>query len=115
MKKKKKTLCEKESVTSRKCEVKGRVCDISLGQRGGSSYGKGGRGMRSLRSSKFPNPKTSRVRLQLELSLTCRQTDMHISYPLHTKLTSFSYIRTAEKCTSRANESLRHKHLCPTR
>ena len=30
-------LCEVESVTSRRCEVKKRVCEISLGQRGGSS------------------------------------------------------------------------------
>ena len=39
--------CEEESVTSRNCEVKGRVCEVSLGQRGGGSHGKGGRGMRS--------------------------------------------------------------------
>ena len=36
--------CEEERVTSRKCEVKGRVCEICLGR---SSYGEGGRGMRS--------------------------------------------------------------------
>ena len=33
---------KEESVTSRECEVKGRVCEVSLGQRGGSSYGEGG-------------------------------------------------------------------------
>ena len=45
--------------TSRKCEVR-------LGQRGGSSYGKGGRGMRSLGSSIFSNPRTSLDWFQLE-------------------------------------------------
>ena len=40
-----------ESVTSRKCEMKGRVCEICLGRRGGSSYGVGGRGMRSCCST----------------------------------------------------------------
>ena len=38
-------------LTSWKCEVKGRVCEVSLGQRRGSSYGKGGRGMRRLRAT----------------------------------------------------------------
>ena len=32
-----------EEGTSRKYEVKWRVCEIRLEQRGGSSYGKGGR------------------------------------------------------------------------
>ena len=36
-----------ESVTSRKCEVKGKVCEVSLGQRGGSSYAECGKGMRT--------------------------------------------------------------------
>ena len=40
-------LCEEENVTSQKCQVKWRVCEVLLGQRGGSSYGEGGRGMRS--------------------------------------------------------------------
>ena len=48
-------LCEEESVTSRKCEVKGRVCEICLGQREGSSYGEGGMGMRSC------DPLTSQI------------------------------------------------------
>ena len=38
----------------------GRVCEVKLGHRRGSSYGEDGRGMRSLRSSNFSNPRTSR-------------------------------------------------------
>jgi len=55
-----------EEGTSRKCELKGRVCEIRLEQRGWSSYGRSGRGMRSLRSSNFSNLKTSRYWLQIE-------------------------------------------------
>ena len=51
--------------TSRKCEVKRRVFEVRLGQRRGSSYGMGGRGIRSLRSSNFSNLRTSRDWLQL--------------------------------------------------
>ena len=36
---------KEESVTSRKCEVKGGFCEVSLGRRGRSSYEEGGRGM----------------------------------------------------------------------
>ena len=39
--------CEEESVTSCKCEVKGRVGEVSLGRKGRSIYGEGGRGMKS--------------------------------------------------------------------
>jgi len=35
--------------------VKGRVCEISLGQRGENSYGKGGKGLRSC------SPTTSQI------------------------------------------------------
>ena len=42
-------------VTSPKCEVKGRICEVSLGQRGGSSYGEGGKGMRNC------SPATSQI------------------------------------------------------
>ena len=48
-------------MSSRKCEVKSMVCEVSLEQRGESSYGPGGRGMKSLRSIKFSNPRISRV------------------------------------------------------
>ena len=34
-----------DNSTSKKCEVKGRVCELRLGQRGGSTYGKSGKGM----------------------------------------------------------------------
>ena len=37
-----------------------RKCEVRLGKRGGSSYGKNGRGMKSLWSSNFSNPRTSR-------------------------------------------------------
>ena len=40
---------------SRKCEVKGRVCEVSLGQGGGNSFGEVGRGMRSC------GPTTSQI------------------------------------------------------
>ena len=35
--------------------MKGRVCEVSLGQRGGSSYGKDGRGVKSC------GPTTSQI------------------------------------------------------
>ena len=37
--------------------MKGRVCEVSLGQKGGSSYGKDGREM----SNNFSNPVTSQI------------------------------------------------------
>ena len=46
------------------CEVKGRVYEVRLGKREESSYGMGGKRMRSLRSSNFSNPMTSRDWLQ---------------------------------------------------
>ena len=56
-----------------KYEAKGRVFEVRLVQLGGSSYGMGGRGMRSLRSGNFSNPRTSRDWLQLEpLSIILR-------------------------------------------
>ena len=48
-------MCEEENVTSRKCEVKERVYEVSLGQKGRSSEGKGGRGLRSY------GPQTSQI------------------------------------------------------
>ena len=50
----------------RKCELKGRACEISLGRRGGSSYGEGERGIRSCcpKTSQFIRPPG--IRLQLE-------------------------------------------------
>ena len=46
--------------------MKGRVCEVRLGEKRGSIYGKSRRGMRSLRSSNFSNPSTSQNWLQLE-------------------------------------------------
>ena len=46
--------------------MKGTVCEVSLGRRRESSYGKGGRGMRSLRSSNFCFPRNFRDWLQLQ-------------------------------------------------
>ena len=58
--------------------MKGKVCEVGLGQRGGSSYGKGGRGIRSLRSSNFSNPRTSRDWLQLEPLQKKKQTKITV-------------------------------------
>ena len=53
--------------------MKGRACEVRLGQREGNSYGKGGRGMRNLRSSNISNPRTSRDWLQLEPLVSQRE------------------------------------------
>ena len=73
---------------SKRCEVKGRVCEVRLGQKGGNSYGNGGKGMRSLQSRNFSNPRTSRDWLQLE-SLDIADASSYTQIKLHGSLRSF--------------------------
>ena len=54
--------------------MKWRVFEVRLGERGGSYHVMGGRGMRSLGSSKFSTPRTSRDWLQLELLFSLFET-----------------------------------------